>query len=95
MKSGDDPSVRATRKTRLFFVNRFYAPDLSATSQILTDVAEALSKRAFDVFVFTSRMSYDATQEFNKTETLNGVQVRREWSTRLGREQAVLRSIDY
>ena len=28
---------------RIVFVNRFYAPDLSATSQMLTGVAEVLA----------------------------------------------------
>jgi hypothetical protein len=29
---------------RVIFVNRFYAPDESATSQMLTDLAEALAR---------------------------------------------------
>jgi hypothetical protein len=31
---------------RLLFLNRFYAPDVSATAQLLTDLAEDLVGRA-------------------------------------------------
>ncbi|MEM7329350.1 MAG: glycosyltransferase family 4 protein [Pseudomonadota bacterium] len=85
----------STPEPRLGFVNRFYAPDLSATSQILTDVAEALASRGHRVLVFTSAMSYDGSKYDQTRETLNGVEIRRIWSTRMGRGSAVGRMIDY
>ena len=36
---------------RVLFVNRFYAPDESATSQMLTDLAEALVRSGVEVEV--------------------------------------------
>jgi glycosyltransferase involved in cell wall biosynthesis len=84
-----------SKNTQIIFVNRFYAPDLSATSQILTDVAERLSASDLDVKVYTSRMSYDAQSTYRKTETLNGVQVKRVWSSRFGRGSIFGRACDY
>lgn len=80
---------------RLVFVNRFYAPDHSATSQILSDVAEALSDRGHDVTVVTSRMSYDGSAKYERRETRAGVKVRRIWTTRFGRGSTIGRAFDY
>jgi colanic acid biosynthesis glycosyl transferase WcaI len=44
---------------RLLFLNRFYAPDVSATAQLLTDLAEELVGRGEAVTVITSRLLYD------------------------------------
>lgn len=76
-------------------MNRFYAPDLSATSQILTDVASDLASRGHHILVFTSRMSYDGRSTYCSKENLDGVRVRRIWSTKFGRKSTVGRSIDY
>lgn len=94
MTQDDSKSGQASR-CRICFVNRFYAPDSSATSQILTDVAEWLADRSYRVTVFTSRFSYDGEHEYPKLEHLNGVTIRRVWSTGLGRDSTLRRSIDY
>jgi len=44
---------------RLVFVNRFFYPDHSATSQILTDLCFALAARGHEVHVVSSRLRYD------------------------------------
>lgn len=80
---------------RLLFVNRFYAPDLSATAQILTDVAEALSAEHHRVVVFASRLSYDGKTSYARRETIKGVEVHRVWSSRMGRDSTIGRAIDY
>lgn len=87
--------ILKSKSAKVIFVNRFYAPDLSATSQILTDVAERLSASGLDVKVYTSRMSYDAQSSYKKTETLNGVDVTRVWSSRFGRGSILGRACDY
>lgn len=84
-----------SKNAQIIFVNRFYAPDLSATSQILTDVAERLSASGLDVKVYSSRMSYDARSSYQKTEVLNGVRVKRVWSSRFGRGSILGRACDY
>ena len=48
-----------TKIGRVIAVNRFYWPDHSATSQILTDLATHLAGEGRPVTVVTSRMRYD------------------------------------
>ena len=80
----------------LIFVNRFYAPDHSATSQILTDLCRALAAAGAEVTVVTSRMRYDDPgAKLPASETLDGVRVRRVATTRFGRATVVGRLIDY
>ena len=40
---------------KIIFVNRFFYPDQSATSQILTDLAFFLAEETHEVHVITSR----------------------------------------
>ena len=44
---------------RLIFINRFFAPDHSATSQILSDLAFDLAGGGREVRLVTSRQIYD------------------------------------
>jgi glycosyltransferase involved in cell wall biosynthesis len=81
---------------RLIFVNRFYAPDHSATSQILTDLCRYLAGRGMDVTVIASRMRYDdAKAVLPAEELLDGVRVKRVATTRLGRANVLGRLTDY
>ena len=43
---------------KLIFVNRFFHPDISATSRILSDLAFALASEGHDVHVIASRRQY-------------------------------------
>jgi glycosyltransferase involved in cell wall biosynthesis len=81
---------------RLFFVNRFFYPDLSATSQILTDLARHLAATGQDVEVVCSRLSYDDPGiTFAPRENYQGVSVRRLATTRFGRARLAGRALDY
>ena len=81
---------------RVLFVNRFYAPDESATSQMLTDLAEALARSGIEVEVLCSRQLYgDASASLPPTEVLRGVRIRRLATTRFGRDSLVGRAVDY
>lgn len=80
---------------RVIFVNRFYAPDTSATSQILTDIAEALAQGGQSVVIITSRRSYDGSQTYQKKAHLRRVLVERTWSTSFGRTHTIGRLCDY
>jgi glycosyltransferase involved in cell wall biosynthesis len=78
------------------FVNRFYAPDESATSQMLTDLAEALAASGIAVEALCSTQLYgDAGADLPATEVLRGVSVRRLATTRFGRDSLFGRAIDY
>jgi len=80
----------------LFFVNRFFYPDLSATSQILTDLAVHLAASGYRVQVVTSRLSYENPAiSFAPREVTLGVNVVRVATTRFGRANLLGRSLDY
>lgn len=81
---------------KVLFVNRFFYPDHSATSQILSDLAFDLAREGVDVGVITSRLRYDdASAELPSFEMVHGVSVHRVWSSRFGRAQLLGRAFDY
>ncbi len=80
----------------VIFINRFFYPDHSATSQILSDVAFHLASIDYDVTIITSRLRYDDPDVILPSdENVNGVKVRRVWTTRFGRSNLIGRAIDY
>jgi colanic acid biosynthesis glycosyl transferase WcaI len=80
----------------VIFLNRFFAPDHSATSQILGDLAFDLASRGVAVDVIASRLRYDDPRAaLPPRECIGGVRVWRVWSTRFGRGGLVGRAIDY
>ena len=84
------------RRERITFVNRYFYPDHSPTSELLSDVAFALAERGFEVSAITSRQRYDvAKANLAKGETVRGVDVKRVWTSRHGRTRLAARSIDY
>jgi colanic acid biosynthesis glycosyl transferase WcaI len=83
-------------RVRVVFVNRYFNPDESATSQMATDLAFHLARRGWDVAAITSRQRYDdAGARLPSRETAQGVQIIRVWSTRFGRAGLPGRAIDY
>lgn len=81
---------------RVFFVNRFFHPDHSATSQILSDLAFHLAKKDFQISVIASRGLYDdPTVELPAVETKEGVVVHRVYMPRFGRASLIGRAFDY
>ena len=81
---------------RLIFLNRFFYPDHSATSQILSDLAFDLSASGAEVHVITSRQLYDSPQaELPREDVVRGVKVHRVTTTTFGRAALPGRAIDY
>jgi colanic acid biosynthesis glycosyl transferase WcaI len=81
---------------KLVFLNRFFHPDHSATSQMLSDLTFALAERGCEVFVITSRQRYDAPDPaLPARETVGGVSIYRIWTSRFGRTNLIGRMIDY
>jgi colanic acid biosynthesis glycosyl transferase WcaI len=81
---------------KVIFVNRFFSPDHSATSQMVSDLAFHLAGRGWEVGAITSRQRYDdANATLAAKETVRGVAVRRVWSTRFGRHFLPGRAVDY
>lgn len=80
MKQGKDefeavarPKLRAPRS--IVFVNRFFHPDESATSQMLTDLAFDLAETGHTVRVVTSRLHNGGKGLLPRQETIKDVEV--------------------
>lgn len=81
---------------RLIFLNRYFHPDRSATSQLLTDLAVATAGHGWIVSVITSRQLYDdPAAVLPARELWAGVDIRRVRTSRLGRSILVARAVDY
>jgi colanic acid biosynthesis glycosyl transferase WcaI len=81
---------------RIIFLNRFFYPDHSATSQIVSDLAFHLAASTMDVHVITSGQLYDSPRaSLAKEEVVNGVHIHRMPTTRFGRSSLLGRAIDY
>ncbi len=84
------------RRPKVVFVNRYFYPDLSATSQMLSDLAFRLSASGLEVHVISSRQLYeDASANLPARERINGVEVHRVWTARFGRKSIRGRALDY
>jgi glycosyltransferase involved in cell wall biosynthesis len=80
----------------LIFLNRYFHPDHSATSQMLTDLAFRLAREGRVVKVITSRQRYDAPEvSLPARELREGVRIIRVWTTRFGRDRLLGRAVDY
>lgn len=81
---------------KLIFVNRYFHPDISATSQLATDLALDQAARGREVHVVASRQLYDdAAACLGAAQTHRGVRIHRVWTTRFGRAGLAGRAIDY
>lgn len=81
---------------RLIFVNRYFYPDHSATSQILSDLAFALAAAGRAVSVVTSQQRYDRPRaRLPAHEDISGVDIHRIATSRFGRSALWGRAIDY
>jgi colanic acid biosynthesis glycosyl transferase WcaI len=85
-----------SRWKQIIFINRFFYPDYSATSQLLSDLASHLSATGHPVRVITSRQRYDDPEaDLPKHESWNGISIDRISTTRFGRNGVAGRGLDY
>jgi colanic acid biosynthesis glycosyl transferase WcaI len=81
---------------RVIFLNRFFYPDLSATSKLLSDLVFALARTGISVTVIASRLHYDnAAMALPHRDSIHAVDVWRVWTSRRGRQRPIGRSLDY
>ncbi len=81
---------------KLIFVNRYFYPDHSATSQLLSDLAFQLANGEKPVHIVTSRQRYDdPTAKLISKENIYNVQVHRIWTSTFGRGSIAGRAFDY
>ncbi len=84
------------RAARIVFVNRYFAPDQSATSRLLTDLARQLAERGLAVRVITSRQLYDdPCAALPGRDIIGGVEVCRVSTATRGRARLAGRTLDY
>jgi glycosyltransferase involved in cell wall biosynthesis len=89
-------TVTSGTSRRVVFVNRYFHPDISATSQLLTDLAVDLGAGPFEVHVICSRLLYDHPHAaLPRTDRVGPAWVHRCWSTRFGRAGIPGRLLDY
>lgn len=80
----------------IIFVNRYFYPDHSATSQMLSDLAFALAHAGEPICVITSRLRYDDPEAvLTAAESINGVRIERVRTSRFGRHNLLGRALDY
>lgn len=78
------------------FLNRFYWPDVAATGQMLTDLAEDLVAQGWDVTVVTGGGDYGGGRTVLPREEIRaGVRILRVRGTRFGRHRLLGRLLDY
>jgi glycosyltransferase involved in cell wall biosynthesis len=83
-------------RKRVIFLNRFFFPDHSATSQILSDLAFHLAASGINTHVITSRQLYDEPNaRLSAEEAVHDVHIHRVSTTQFGRAALLGRSIDY
>jgi glycosyltransferase involved in cell wall biosynthesis len=81
---------------RLLLLNRYFWPDISATSQLASDLAFELAGRGVEVTAICSRQLYvDAAAHLPANEMHRGVQIVRIAATRFGRFRLAGRALDY
>lgn len=83
-------------RPKIIFINRFFHPDHSATSQLLSDLAFNLAHHGQTVHVITGGQLYgDARAALPQEETIRGVRVYRVRTSRFGRGRLLGRMMDY
>lgn len=81
---------------KLFLANRFFYPDDSPTSLLLTDLAFHLADRGYEVHVIASRQRYfDPSHRLPAEECIRGVRIHRTWSSRFSRRYLLGQCADY
>jgi colanic acid biosynthesis glycosyl transferase WcaI len=89
-------SAPAAQAARLVFVNRYFHPDQSATSRVLTDLTFRLAARGVRVAVVTSRQLYDDPRAaLPRLEVASGVDIHRVPTASQGRTRLLGRALDY
>lgn len=83
-------------RVKLIFLNRYFHPDISATSQMLSDLAFHLAAQGSEVHVIASRQRYDEPgAQLPAREETGGVFIHRVRTSRYGRGRLPGRAVDY
>lgn len=81
---------------RVVLANRYFYPDQSATSRMVTSLAQTLVGEGIETAVLASRSFHDKRKEtLPARETIDGVDVHRIWTSGFGRGKLAGRAVDY
>ncbi len=81
---------------RILLLNQAFYPDVVATAQYLTSLAEALVERGHDVRVLASRRAYDNPEHrFAKRERYAGIEIERVGGSGFGKDAKWRRALDF
>jgi colanic acid biosynthesis glycosyl transferase WcaI len=90
-----DNDRKLLKLLRLLILNQFFYPDHSATSQLMTDLAESLAACGDEVTVVAGRGLYNGGGGLDRCEEYRGVRVERAWATGFGKSSVAGRLCDY
>lgn len=79
----------------LLLLNQYYPPDTAPTGRYLHDLAQELVRRGHQVTVLCSQKAYNGSAVYPARETMDGVVVRRVWSSGFGRRSGLGKVVDY
>lgn len=80
---------------RIIILNQFFYPDHSATSQLMTELAESLVERGVEVTALAGRGRYNGGERFAPKGKHRGARIERAWSTSFGKQSTLARVLDY
>lgn len=80
---------------RIIILNQFFHPDHSATSQLMTELAESLVEQGIKVTALAGRGRYNGGGRLPAREDYNGVRIVRAWATSFGKKRLWGRLADY
>lgn len=87
---------RARTPMKIVLANRYFYPDQSATSRMVSSLAFSLAGQGHSVTALASRHFHDRRDAvLPARETINGVSVRRLWTSGFGRSGLAGRAVDY
>jgi glycosyltransferase involved in cell wall biosynthesis len=85
-----------SKPASVLLVNQYFWPDVAATAQLLSDLAEDLTTAGYRVTALAGRACYVGEgSSLSAREEHSGVAIERVWSSRLGRGSRSGRIIDY
>jgi glycosyltransferase involved in cell wall biosynthesis len=80
---------------RVIILNQFFYPDHSATSQLMTELAESLFERGLEVTALSGRGRYNGGERLSSSEEYKGIRIERAWATSFGKGSTLTRLADY
>ncbi len=96
------PAERAAHTSapqpNIVILNQYYVPDVASTGHLLHELAVTLAREGVNVSVLTARPSYGPPETWQPCpyrETINGVRIRRMWTTRLNKDRLSGRALNY